>query len=141
MSLRRRRPAPVTILSIGVLTVAVLNGTRAVWLWQRRDFLSTLSVSAPIGYLIAAALFWAGAWAAAGVGLWRMAGWARWLVSAGVVLYHAHNWIVRWVFEVSEYARLVWPWHALITFFSVAFTLFILWRPRTRRRFENLAPE
>ncbi|MFQ5407294.1 MAG: hypothetical protein ACE5FI_02585 [Anaerolineales bacterium] len=138
---RSPRPLTVSFLAAGVLLVAILNGTRAAWLWQRREFLATLIVSVPLAYLVGSAIVWCAIWCAAGIGLWRMARWGRTLTAVAVVLYHAHNWINRWLFEVSEFARLVWPWQALVTIISIALTYGILWRPRVRRRFTTSSLE
>ena len=134
-----RRSATVTFLSVGVVIVAALNLVRAIWLWLRMPLLTTLPLTAPLWLLIVASIAAALVWGVAGIGLWRLASWSRWLALAFVVLYHAYNWIIRWQYEVSEYARLTRPWNMLITIVSITLTWIILWRPNVRHQFDPIS--
>ncbi len=134
----QRRSTTVTFLSIGIVVVAALNLVRAIWLWLRISLLTTLPLTAPLWLLIAASIVAALVWGAAGIGLWRLASWSRWLALAFVVLYHAYNWIIRWQFEVSDYARLTRPWNMIITVVSISLTWIILWRPNVRSQFDPI---
>ncbi len=136
--LPQRRSTTVTFLSVGIVIVAALNLVRGVWLWLRIPLLTTLPLTAPLSLLITASVAAALVWGVAGIGLWRLASWSRYLALVFVVLYHVYNWIIRWQYEVSEYARLTRPWNILITIVSILLTWIILWRPNVRRQFDPI---
>lgn len=94
-----------------------------------------LGLSASPVYLGATGLFWAITLGAAAVGLWRLRAWGRWLGLGAVSLYCMHTWLNRFLFDLSAYARQVWPWEAAVSLLSLALTWGILWLPGVRASF------
>jgi hypothetical protein len=124
------RPLSVTILALGVLTIAGFNLIRfyqAIQLW---DFLSEFpTVSTP--YLAASGLVWGLAGLALAWGLWRGYALARRFTLIFAVAYTLYYWIDRlWVGQPGLSANL--PFTAGLNIILLLVTSWILNRPRAR---------
>ena len=131
-----RRPLSVTWLSILVFVLGLMEWTRAATLFTRRSLLVELDVSLPLLYAIVSAAGWGGVLLAAGVGLWRLAGWGRWLALAAVTGSQAQAWLDRVLFARSDYAQLSTGFALGVTLIVLVLTWSILWRPVVKKRFE-----
>jgi hypothetical protein len=122
------RPFSVTILALGVLTIAGFNLIRfyqAIRLW---DFLSEFPNVSPL-YLAASGLVWGAAGLALAWGLWRGYAPARRLTLIFAVVYTLYNWIDRlWVSKPGLSANL--PFSAGVNLILLLITTWILTRPR-----------
>ena len=91
------RPFSVTLLALGVLTIAALNITRSIEALALRDFLSEFP-AVPVLYLVLSGLIW-GALALPLVwGLWSGKRWALRYTIAFALAYTAFFWVDRlWI--------------------------------------------
>lgn len=136
LSMSVRRPSSVTLLAVWVLIQALLELARAATLFVRRSLLVELDISLPVPYAIGSALAWGSLLTAAGVGLWQVARWGRWLTLLAVTGSQAQGWFDRIAFERSDYARLSTGFALATTAAVVGATWAILWWPGVRQRFE-----
>jgi hypothetical protein len=114
----RKRPRSVTILSWGVLIIAVWHLTRLFSALRQWDFLQEYPMVSPL-YLVVSASIWAVISIPLGFGLWRGKRWAAVGLRIFVPLYLLYVWLDRlWI------AKVIIPCHAWIL--PVAASLFIL---------------
>ncbi len=132
-----RRPLSVTWLSILVFILGLMEWTRAATFFTRRSLLVELDVSLPLPYAIVLAAGWGGALLAAGVGLWRLTRWGRWLALAAVTGSQAQTWLDRALFARSDYAQLSTGFALGVTLIVLALTWGILWRSSVKKRFRD----
>lgn len=130
-----RRPLSVTWLSVLVFILGLMEWTRAATLFTRRSLLVELDVSLPLPYAIVSAAGWGGVLLAAGVGLWRLNRWGRWLALAAVTGSQAQAWFDRILFARSDYSQLSTGFALGVTLIVLALTWGILWRPSARKAF------
>ena len=135
MSEPRRRPALVTWLSLGVLTVAAvaLSGLGA---WFS---LPDLPYSVPLEYLFLRNLLW-GIWGAIGAfGAFVGRKWApRWIQWGGLAV-AGWYWADRLLLAQSNYIRNTWPLAGLFTLVAVLVGAWIFRQPAVRTFFEESA--
>jgi len=131
------RPRGVTWLALAVLLLSAVNLLRAIRVFSGPDHLAQLNLSVSPAYLGVSGLAWAAVLGAAASGLWRLQPWGRWLALGAVSLFHLNAWLNRLAFEVSTYARQVWPWEALVSVLAVGLTWAVLWRPSVRDAFQR----
>ena len=132
-----RRPLSVTWLSILVFILGLMEWTRAATLFTRRSLLVELDVSLSLPYAIVSAAGWGGVLLAAALGLWRLAGWGRWLALAAVTGSQAQAWLDRLLFSRSDYAQLSTGFALSVTLIVLALTWGVLWRPAVKKRFRD----
>ncbi len=130
-----RRPLTVTSLSLLVFILGLEQCTRAAVLFIRQSFLEKLNLSLPLPYAIFSAAAWGVLLFAAGIGLWRMKGWGRWLTLAAVTGSQAQAWVDRALFAQSDYAQLSTGFALGLTLFVLAAAWGVLWWPSVRKRF------
>lgn len=130
-----RRPLTVTSLSLLVFILGLEQCTRAAVLFIRQSFLEKLNLSLPLPYAIFSAAVWGVLLFAAGIGLWRMKGWGRWLTLTAVSGSQAQAWVDRALFARSDYAQLSTGFALGLTLFVLAAAWGVLWRPKVRKRF------
>ena len=94
---RPPRPFSVTLLALGVLTIAGLNLTRLIEAIILRDFLSEFP-SVPVLYLALSGLFWGITAIPLGWGLWSGRGWAPRYTTVYALVYTAYFWADRLIF-------------------------------------------
>ncbi len=132
-----RRPLSVTWLSILVFVLGLMEWTRAATLFTRRSLLVELDLSLSLPYAIVSAVGWGGVLLAAAVGLWRLAGWGRWLTLAAVTGSQAQAWLDRVLFARSDYSQLSTGFALGVTLIVLALTWGILRRPAVKKRFRE----
>ena len=98
----------------------MVNLARARLALDGGSFTATLPLAMPLAYLAAGGLFWGIAFIVAACSVWRLWPWARKLVLGAIVVYQLHIWVNHLVFDTSDYARQVWPFHIGISVAWVA---------------------
>ena len=96
-----RRPAFVTFLTLGVLTITVVNFIRLVQAAQQWKFLERLLPFSPL-YLILAGSFWAVTGLILIIGLWLGRPWGRLFTILLSFIYTCFYWIDRLLLRNSE---------------------------------------
>jgi hypothetical protein len=127
------RPMSVTILVLGVLTIAGFNLIRfyqAIRLW---DFLSEFPTVSPL-YLAASGLIWGIAGVTLANGLWRGYPPARRFTLIFIAAYTLYYWIDRLLVSKPELSANL-PFFAGLNFILWVATVWILTRPRVRAFF------
>lgn len=125
-----RRPLSVTVLSLVVFILAMMQWTRAITLFSRQSFLSEFAISISLPYAIASAAVWGVVLLAASLALWQMKGWGRWVSLAGVTASQSHEWIDRLVFSQSDYSQISIGFSFLISISILILTWGILLRAK-----------
>ena len=127
------RPLSVTILALGVLTIAGFNLIRFYQAMRFRDFLSEFPTVSPL-YLATSGLAWGAAGLALALGLWRGSALARRFALIIAVAYTLYYWIDRlWVSQPGLSANL--PFTAGLNLILLLVTAWILTRPGARAFF------
>ncbi|NUM43128.1 MAG: hypothetical protein HUU38_00365 [Anaerolineales bacterium] len=129
------RPYSVTLLTIGVLTLALAGLVRAgqaIRLWA---FLNTLTISP--GYLVATGLLVGLAGLLAVWGLWRGAPWSPRYTFAYLSALLIFFWFDRLWMTQSQTARVNTPFAIAISLFITIFTAWILFRKPARAFFSR----
>jgi len=127
-----RRSLSVTVASLVVFILAMMQWTRALTLFTRQSFLSEFAISIPLPYAIASAAVWGGVLLAASLALWRMKGWGRWLALAGVTASQSQEWFDRLVFGRSDYSQISLGF----SFFISIIILILTWGILLRAKFD-----
>jgi hypothetical protein len=110
-----------------LLFLALGNLGRGVMALHIRAALPSLPLTVPLEYLAAMGFFWAAAFAACVVGLWRLSPWGRRVTPIAVTLYQAHVWLNHLCFDASDYARQTRPFDLLMTLLCLALVWGGLW--------------
>ena len=127
-----RRSFSVTVVSLVVFILAMMQWTRAITLYTRQSFLSEFAISIPLPYAIASAAVWGGVLLAASLALWRMKGWGKWLALAGVAASQSQEWFDRLVFGRSDYSQISLGF----SFFISIMILILTWGILLRAKFD-----
>ena len=138
LPLSESRPVSVTILALGVLSIAGLNFVRLLLSIIQWKFLASLPQIQPL-YLLLTGLIWSSACLTIAWGLWRGLSWAPRFTMAVVLTYLFYYWMDR-IFLVDQMehlstsSRLVLPANwliaACITFIVMVYTVWTLRRPK-----------
>jgi hypothetical protein len=138
-ALRRRRPALVTWLSLGVLTFSAFYLARAVaglTLLAR----PALPLTIPWWYLPLTGILWSGCGLVVAIGLLRGMSWGPHLLRWGMLAYLTWYWLDRLLLARSEYARQTVPASALLTALALALVFGAL-QQRSLRAYFRVAAE
>jgi len=130
---RPTRPAGVTLLALGVLSIAGLNllrGQQAIVAW---DFLQSLPRVSPL-YLASSGLVWGLLGLPLAWGLWRGYRWTPRFTLLFVGLYTLYFWLDR-LLLTTEGLGVNWPCMAAINIIVILYTWWTLTRPKTRAYF------
>jgi hypothetical protein len=130
------RPFSVTLLALGVLTIAALNITRSIETIVFRDFLSEFP-AVPVLYLTLSGLFWGAAAIPLVWGLFTGKGWALRYTFFFSLAYTAYFWVDRLWLAAHTQERNI-PFVAGINLFLLLFTWWILSRRKARSFFGDL---
>ena len=131
------RPRSVTLLALAVFCLSAFNLLGAVSGIQRYTFLTSLPLSAPPLYLILTRALWGLAFAALGVGLWRLKHWGRVGTLVVFSLYVLHGWFNRLAFARSDFSRVNMAWAWGVSLVSLALVWGILMRRKVRQSFHH----
>ena len=126
-----RRSFSVTVVSLVVFILAMMQWTRAITLYTRQSFLSEFAISIPLPYAIAPPP-WGRVLLAASLALWRMKGWGKWLALAGVAASQSQEWFDRLVFGRSDYSQISLGF----SFFISIMILILTWGILLRAKFD-----
>ncbi len=125
---RRSRPGRVTILAVGVLTIASLYLLRLVETLRQWQFLSGLDGISPL-YLALTGFIWAAVGLPVFWGLWRGFAWAARFGLGYLLVFALYYWLDH-IFVANRSVSLVnWPVTAALTVVGLAFSF---WALRTR---------
>jgi len=91
----------------------------------------------PLSYLAACGLVWGLVFTVAAFGIWRLWSWARRLVLGAVIVYQLHIWLNHFVFDISDYARQVWPFQAGVSVMWVILTWGFMFWPGVRQLYSS----
>jgi hypothetical protein len=136
---RRCRPFSVTLLAIGVLTIAGIHLIRLLQTIQNWDFLAGLPGVPPL-YMALTGLVWAAVGFPLGISLWRGASHALPAVRLMTAAYIIYDWFNR---SFAAYrsgslaASFAWGFSALLTVILLVCVLWITSRPRVKAYFRR----
>jgi hypothetical protein len=114
----------------------MVNLARAALVLNGDSFERTLPLSMPLPYLAGSGLIWGIIFVAAALGVWWLRPWARKLLLAAIVVYQMHIWINHLLFDISGYARQVWPFNAGISSVWIMAVWGFSFLPDIRRLFQ-----
>jgi hypothetical protein len=129
------RPFRITLIALGMLSLAAFNAWRAILVVRQLEYLRGLSLEGPALVLALTGLGWAAGFGVAAIGLYRLRRWARLWTMAAIVLYQANLWLVRLVFEKSPDEPVTRPADAALAVLSIAVVWGVLSWPSMRRMF------
>jgi len=131
-----KRPFRITLIALGVLSLALFNAWRAVLVARRLEDMRDLGLEGPAAAaLLLTGIVWAVGFGAAAFGLYRLRRWARRWAMAGIVLYQASLWLIRLIFEKSPDEPLTRPADAAIALLGIVVVWGVLSWPSLRRTF------
>ena len=130
---RKHRPAHVTWLSLGVITVATVALSGALAWFSLPD----LPYTVPPIYLLIRNGFW-GAWGLiSAFGAFFGRSWAPRLILWGGLALVSWYWVDRIFLAQSGYSRANWPISAIVTVLAVASVGWVLSRPVVRTYYQE----
>jgi hypothetical protein len=128
ISSHKSRPGRVTLLAVGVLTIASLQLLRLYETLRQWQFLSGLDGVSPV-YLALTGLIWAAAGLPLFWGLWRGHAWAVRFAPGCLFVFALYYWLDH-IFVANRAVSLVnWPFTAALTLIGLAY---MYWALRTR---------
>ena len=130
-----KRPFRITLIALGVLSLAAFNAWRAMLVLQRFEDMRSQGLEGPALALLLTGTVWAVGFGAAAFGLYRLQRWARLWTMAAIALYQANLWLIRLSFEKSPDEPLTRPADAAIAILSIAVVWGVLSWPSLRRMF------
>jgi hypothetical protein len=130
-----KRPFRITLIVLGVLSLAVFNAWRAILAARQFEYLRGLSLEGPALALSLTGLVWAAGFGVAAIGLYRLRRWARLWTMAAIAFYTANLWLIRLIFEKSPDEPLTRPADAALAVLSIAVVWGVLSWPSLRRMF------
>ena len=122
------RPLRVTLLAVGVLTIASLYLLRLVVAVRQWQFLSGLKDVSPV-YLALTGLIWASVGLPLFWGLWRGHAWAARFAPGFMLVFALYYWLDHLFVANTAISLVNWPVSMVLTAFSLAYTF---WALRTR---------
>jgi hypothetical protein len=133
-----RRPFRVTILAVGVLSIAGFNLLRLIQTLRQWKFLVDLPGFSPvyvattgfIWFVVGLPLFW---------GLWRGHAWAARFTPGFAAVYALYYWLDHLLVANRAVALVNWPCAAVLTILLMAFVLWVLTRRKSQDFFKHLA--
>jgi hypothetical protein len=134
---RPKRPFSVTLILLGVLTIAAVNLIRLVQSIQLWDFLAPLPGVSPV-YLAASGLFWSLVGLVLAFCLWRGTRLTYSLLPPAAVLYILYAWLdsslVGGHFDLAANSA-TWPFKSGLSVFVMVFLLWSLSRSKVKAYF------
>ena len=136
-SSRRKRPFGVTILVLGVLTVAAFFWTRFTLAVRDAEIIASLSSSVSPAYLALTGLVFGLVGIPVALGLWFGKAWAPGSARRRGVALAVYYWLDFQLFVVSVAARGSWPFAAAMTALGLGWVFLVLSRPGAKTFFDQ----
>ena len=136
--MKPNRPMSVTLLAVGVLTVAILYLTRFSLAFKRWGLLTELESASPPTYLSITGGVWGLAGLVIVVGLWRGMAWAPMTVRLAAMVFSVNFWVERLVLAVDPFPLIHQLWPLGVNVIILALVFLALSRPRARTFFGDL---
>ncbi|MBC8506983.1 MAG: hypothetical protein ISR58_08720 [Anaerolineales bacterium] len=128
-----KRPFPVTLLILLVLTYTSLGWFGFIEAVRHWDFLQELPLVVPPLYLASRNAFWGLAGIPLIWGLWVGRHWAWRVTQIAAVFYTLYYWLDRLLLADSSAIAGRWPFALGLTITCLFYTFIVLWLPRSRR--------
>jgi hypothetical protein len=136
---RIRRPFSVTLLALGVLSIAGLSLVRFITALRQWDFLAALPGVSPL-YLTVTGLIWTAVWLPLAVGLWFGKAWSRTATLFASGIYAVYWWADR-VFaanvSLSYDSGSAWQFPSAATVILLALVFWTLTRAKAKAFFRS----
>lgn len=130
------RPFSVTLLVLGVLIIAIVNGIRFILAISQWEFLNDILPISPI-YLVLSGLVWSLILLPLVWGLWRGYSWAPRLTMISSLAYTLYYWLDR-LFLTTNYGGQNWPFVIVFNIILLISIYWILSRRKARAFFGEL---
>lgn len=130
------RPFGVTLLAVGVLTIAGLNLVRLIEAVRQWSFLSNLAGVSPI-YLALTGLIWACVGLPLFWGLWRGVAWTARFVSGYLTVFALYYWLDRIWIANRAISLTNWPFTATLTVIGLFYSFWVLRTRASKTYFAN----
>ena len=129
------RPFSVTLLTVGVLTLAVLNFTRLFQTVTQWGFLAERLSPFLLVYLAISGLVWTVSGLLLSIGLWRGSFWAPAFTRLATLLYLVYFWLDRLLTRLFVPGFANWPFLLFVTLVAVFIVFWILSRRNVKAFF------
>jgi hypothetical protein len=136
MTEKSSRPFSVTLLTLGVLTIATINLIRFLLSLLQWEFLNDILPISP-AYLAVSGLVWCLVLLTQTWGLWRGHTWAPRLTLVTSLTYTLYYWLDR-IFLTANYGGQNWPFALVFNITLLASIYWILSRRKARAFFGEL---
>ncbi len=130
---RRRRPLSVTLLALGVLSIASVNLLRFWNALQQWDFLVVLLPISPL-YLVASGFVWGLTGLILFYGLWRGRRWAPRLSVVVALFYTCYYWLDRLLVSSRGFSA-NWFFVGMVNLVLLSMILWVTTRPKAKAFF------
>ncbi len=128
------RPFGVTLLALGVLTIASLNLARLLLAIREWAFIAEFPRGSPF-YLAFTGLVWTVAGLSLAFGLWRGRRWALRLAWIAIPAFALYYWLDRLLMANRAVSLTNWPFAAVLTGLLLGFAVLTLARRKNREFF------
>jgi hypothetical protein len=132
----RKRPSLVTWLTLMVFIMASANVAAVAYGIVRWQVVSPLSLSAPLGVLLALRGLWGIAWLVIAGGMVMLKPWSRRILPFAFVLYEITIIGQQILLAQSAYSRIRMPFSIILALIGLALILWIVSRPRVAQAFQ-----
>ena len=132
-----KRPLSVTLLAWVVLIITAFSWLRLIEVIRRWNFLQSITPSPPILYLAITGLIWGLLGASLIWGLFLGRAWAPRLMQVSALVYAAYYWLDRLLVADPSAMASRWPFALSLTIVLLAFTFWVLSRPKAQLFFNR----
>ena len=133
MAPQKKRPTSVTLLTLGVLTIAIVNIIRFVLTLAQWEFLNEVLPISPL-YLALSGFIWSLVWLPLAWGLWRGYKWAPRFTLLTTLAYTLYYWLNR-LLLTTNYGGQNWPFISVFNIMLLTITYLILSRRNVKAFF------
>jgi uncharacterized membrane protein (DUF2068 family) len=132
---KNKRPLSVTLLSLSVLSFAVIHLVRFGTTLAEWTFLASLPLTVSPIYLAATGLIWGVVGLVLYPGLWFGKRWAKNTVFFAALVYGLYYWLEQLFIMDSPLRNSNWPFQIILSIVLLALTAWMIRRPETRTYF------
>ncbi len=136
MAAQNSRPFSVTLLTLGVLTIAIVNVIRFVLTIVQWEFLNDILPISPV-YLVLSGFVWSLTLPPLAWGLWRGYPWAPRLTLLASLAYTLYYWLDR-LLLTTNYGGQNWPFVIVFNIILLSSIYWILSRRKARAFFGEI---